>query len=85
MYLGPYQRPAQLHSTAFCHSSAVSPGQFNEGPVCSGRDWNNCCFTQCSNDVLYAPPSWDPAQHHIKGLMREQRGGGLRAADSAHG
>ena len=50
MYLGPYQRPAQLHSTAFCHSSAVSPGQFNEEPVCSGRDWNNCCFTQCSND-----------------------------------
>ena len=40
--------PAQLHSTAFCHSSAVSQGQFNEGPVCSGRDWNNCCFTQCS-------------------------------------
>ena len=35
----------EASSTAFCHSSAVSPGQFNEGPVCSGRDWNNCCFT----------------------------------------
>ena len=41
MYLGPYPRPAQ---PALCHCSVISPEQFKEEHVCSGRDWKDCCF-----------------------------------------
>ena len=61
----------------YCHSSAVSPGQFNEGPVYSGRDWNNCCFIYCSKNtesvmLHHAKYVWNNLkQKRIRELLNE--------------
>ena len=61
MYLGPHQRPAQ---PAFCHSSTISPGQFNEGHVCSGRDLKDCCYI-----YIYSVTTVDKAHFAMVALI----------------
>ena len=53
---GPLNVFRSLPEASSTHSATAQQSpqgrQFNEGPVCSGRDWNNCCFTQCSNQYV---------------------------------